>query len=54
MYIWGLIEVLCTVDEEDDLMLAFWNILLVVFDTLVFCEFVMLWNLIVLIKVYFK
>ncbi len=23
MYIWGLNEVLCTVDEEDDLMLAF-------------------------------
>ncbi len=25
MYIWGLIEVLCTVDEEDDLCLAFWK-----------------------------
>ncbi len=68
MYIWGLNEVLCTVDEEDDLMLAFFNILLVEFDRILliktsrlvekillfFGEMVMLRNLIGLIKVYFK
>ncbi len=36
MYIWGLNEVLCTVDEEDWLNACILNILLVEFDIRVF------------------